>query len=266
MARERKGIYNDCAYCGKNHYVFPCHIKKVMCCSTSCGNKIRAHREIRSIVCEKCGVKFESKHDHGKFPRFCSKDCFLSGAIIPKHKDCINCGIVFMAVRSRHTSDGLKDFCSHECLLEHRGNLVEKNCANCGNVFSVNQSRKDSLCCSFDCKNEYYTGTLSSAWKGGEYVDSTSGQIRVYLGMKDKISQYMAQHRIVASRIIGRRLFRDEVIIHINGDNQDNRPENLFICSNSDMRRYYAGSLKSPSEGNLYDYTARMKQLAPIAG
>jgi len=42
------------------------------------------------------------------------------------------------------------------------------------------------------------------------------------------------EHRIVAEKIIGRKLRSDEVVHHIDGNKHNNKPENLMIMSQSE--------------------------------
>jgi len=47
-------------------------------------------------------------------------------------------------------------------------------------------------------------------------------------------------HRIIAEQKIGRPLTDDEVVHHINGDIQDNRPENLQVMSREEHGRLHS--------------------------
>jgi hypothetical protein len=47
----------------------------------------------------------------------------------------------------------------------------------------------------------------------------------------------VAEHTIVASKALGKGLPKGAVVHHINGNVQDNRPENLVICENQSYHR-----------------------------
>ncbi len=48
------------------------------------------------------------------------------------------------------------------------------------------------------------------------------------------------EHRLVAEEILERRLVFGEVVHHINGRRDDNRPENLCVMSRVNHDRYHA--------------------------
>lgn len=77
-------------------------------------------------------------------------------------------------------------------------------------------------------------GPDHAMWKGGRSV-SSSGYVRVWVAPDDpmacmKLSDgYIAEHRLVMARNLGRPLLRSETVHHINGDPTDNRIENLQL-------------------------------------
>jgi len=51
---------------------------------------------------------------------------------------------------------------------------------------------------------------------------------------------YVPEHILIAEQQLGRQLIkRKEVVHHINGDKQDNRPTNLLVCTRSEHRKLH---------------------------
>lgn len=81
------------------------------------------------------------------------------------------------------------------------------------------------------------TGIKHYNWNGGKYVDK-HGYIMVYSGdekLRNKHQGYVEEHRQVMENHLGRKLKKSECIIHINGNIQDNRIENLKLVTRSEQ-------------------------------
>jgi hypothetical protein len=76
-------------------------------------------------------------------------------------------------------------------------------------------------------------GPAHGSWQGGKTV--VSGYIYV-IPVGDDLDYcvpnslgYVAEHRLIMGRMIGRPVRKDETVHHINGDRRDNSPENLQL-------------------------------------
>jgi hypothetical protein len=110
-------------------------------------------------------------------------------------------------------------------------------------------------CCSAKCKAEYYVGLRSPSYKMGFINHSQTKEKHILLERPGYKCKYVGEHRVIAGASIGRPLLRGEVVIRVNRNRNDNRPENLFICeSNSEFSKRRNGSLPWPSSSNLKNY------------
>jgi hypothetical protein len=93
------------------------------------------------------------------------------------------------------------------------------------------------------CSRLCYAKAQRAAPKKGYRVGG--GYMYLYLPDHPKASKqgYVAEHRIIGEKIVGRYLREDEIVHHINGIKQDNRIENLIVCSNSEHAKLHAGEL-----------------------
>lgn len=77
-------------------------------------------------------------------------------------------------------------------------------------------------------------GELSPSWKGGREI-THAGYVRLWISRHERV----LEHRLVMEQHLGRKLFRHEVVHHINGNNGDNRLANLELTTfGEDIRRH----------------------------
>jgi hypothetical protein len=60
-----------------------------------------------------------------------------------------------------------------------------------------------------------------------------------YVLVKIGDNKWVKEEWLVAEKKIGRKLFRDEVVHHINMNKSDNRPENLNVMTKSDHKAFH---------------------------
>ena len=135
-------------------------------------------------------------------------------------------------------------YCSHACASKYKKTKRLATCANCGNEFEPNRTQWSQykrgvikhMFCSIKCVGAFYSGENSPRWNERRSVDER-GYVRILLGDR---GGYKYEHRIVMEEKLGRKLRPEEDVHHINGNRQDNRPENLMLLSDSEHGRHHA--------------------------
>jgi len=159
--------------------------------------------------------------------------------------DCIQCGTHVRKIRTPANMPTPPRFCSQQCKGTHiRGTgkgtqpNIEYTCVVCGKLVKTYRSPQaledyTPKYCSIQCTGRAQRGQGNPAWSGGRHKIG-KGYIVVFTPDHPlaNIEGFVLEHRLVMERIIGRFLDSDEVVHHINGIVDDNRPENLQLFPN----------------------------------
>lgn len=240
-----------CNHCGKT---YTAHKYGSQYCGRSCATTAQMERRFAHIhterTCPGCGKKWKAPPSNSS--NFCSKKCiFDSGKWQkPKEYECANCGSKFegMADRASHKHR----YCSKRCYTDHKPMQDERVCIECGKSFKVNTHRTDKVC-GLECRDAHYIRDRSPAWKGGLVLQAERPSRRI--DRDGYVGNYEGEHRLIASREIGRPLKRGEAVICLDGDNLNMDPSNLFLCPNrSESGLIIAGSVEWPASSNLSNY------------
>ena len=127
-------------------------------------------------------------------------------------------------------------FCSRRCSVRRTAELARQrrvamtqNCINCGSPILFDErakpyQRRSRKFCGSDCRS----GVFHANWRGGRYEISKG-----YMRVNTRVGQTDYEHRVIAERVLGRPLKRDEVVHHIDGNKRNNTHSNLLICTNA---------------------------------
>lgn len=143
-------------------------------------------------------------------------------------------------------------------------------CQNCSKQFSVFPAyvkRGGGKFCSKSCQviDQHKNGTNKAArqrekhhnWKGGRLIDRC-GYVRVLAPEHPMAlgSGYVLEHVLVACKMIGRTLRKNEVVHHKDENRQNNSPENLQVMTRGAHVRLHkalnqqrAAAASAPADG-----------------
>lgn len=142
--------------------------------------------------------------------------------------------------------------------------LVKEHCHNCGKeILSAKSNRVKRRACSDACHYAMQSGEKNVNWKGPKKIKYT-GHILIYCPDHPHAHQNkVPEHRLVMEKSLGRYLLTDEIVHHINGVKDDNRLENLILCTKSEHSIAH-NSLNALLKGLLDDEIIRFNPIKKI--
>lgn len=164
--------------------------------------------------------------------KYCSASC--KSKIVHAVKECICCGKQFKIFKCAENSTAIiYNVCSNKCKISAQNKQKKeikerkrKVCQNCKKIYFASATKpKVYSFCSQKCSKVYMKGTRSPFYKGIPYKNKAGYLVKNYGDGKGQ--QYV--HRVEAEKKIGRRLKKNEVVHHADGNRTNNCFNNLII-------------------------------------
>lgn len=230
--------------CGCRQREVAAETQRKMIAARTAAGEYRPQAE-RVAVCHRCNSLYYARP--GRNNRHCSQACRAPGGV--RRHTCGQCGIEYRDSRR----DSM--FCGKACAdiaqtTAERRNLI---CEECGDKFLAKQDhgRWPRFCkrSCFEKRVLFAVGDQAWGWQGGRHL-SRDGHVMVYQGPRPVCER--PEHRLVVEEFLGRSLEAgSEPIIHLNGDNADNRIENLFIFASHKAMLAMFSRGEYPERSNL---------------
>lgn len=118
-------------------------------------------------------------------------------------------------------------------------NMLEKKCSKCFRILSINNFRKDTS------KSTGYYSSCNDCYrkKYGQIKRTNLGywrDIPIFKSGKYLCVNGKRIHIIVAEEKLGRKLFKDEVIHHLDGNKYNNDPQNIEVLNRIEHLRFHS--------------------------
>ena len=192
---------------------------------------------MEDVRCAWCGKHFKKKKSSIKNNNYCCRKCLgkANGARLRKdrYKICDYCGKAFH-YNGKHKNRNKHFYCSKDCAWNAKMKKLTVICDLCGVEFQKKSSDVSRSNHNFCCKlcNRTYRILMSSC-------------------TKDRMYHGKALYRIQVEMSIGRPLENGEHVHHVDGNHQNNNPDNLMVVSKSMHGKIHAAGKERDEHGRF---------------
>lgn len=123
-------------------------------------------------------------------------------------------------------------------------------CPYCHEIIETRKTIGLKQVCCKKCYSKYRKGKRYGNIKDKVNI---SGYFYIYFPSHPNATKkgYVAEHRLVAEKTIGRMLTKNEDVHHINGIKTDNRPENLLVLTHSEHIKLHKETVERDERGKF---------------
>ena len=133
---------------------------------------------------------------------------------------------------------GVRKRCYY-CQAGRKRSRVERSCPTCGKAFEVqtatanDTARNSGTYCSRDCKHDAQRGRAQSWHDPSKKKIHSAGYVLIWMPHHPRSAAgRVLEHIVVMESKIGRPLQPAERVHHIDGNKQNNHPDNLQLMAN----------------------------------